>query len=137
MTCEQLDTKSPIINTTKNLAMWAVSWVGSAALATLGHQLLWTDNITLSLIAIAINLLLGVQMIRAYIKHVKALDELQQKVQIEAAAITAGTGLVAGSSYSYLSNFGVIQQEASIAVLIVIMAIAYIGAIIVGIWRYR
>ncbi|WP_105201293.1 MULTISPECIES: hypothetical protein [unclassified Pseudoalteromonas] len=137
MTCEQLDSRPAVINTTKQLALWTGAWVGSAALATLGHQLLWTNNISLSLIAIAINLLLGMQMIRAYIKHIKALDELQQKVQIEAAAITAGTGIVAGSSYSYLSNFGVIQQEANIAVLIVIMALAYIAAIIIGMWRYR
>ncbi|MBS3798015.1 MULTISPECIES: hypothetical protein [unclassified Pseudoalteromonas] len=137
MTCEQLDSRPAVINTTKKLAIWTGAWVGSAALATLGHQLLWTDNITLSLIAIVINLLLGVQMIRAYIKHLKALDELQQKVQIEAAAITAGTGIVAGSSYSYLSSFGVIQQEADISVLIVIMALAYIAAIIIGMWRYR
>ena len=66
---------------TAHLAYWTIAWTASMALATFGPKFIWEENSALTILAILLNLGLGVGMILPNIRHIKGLDELQQKIQ--------------------------------------------------------
>ena len=113
-------------NTTINLARWTIAWLITLALATFSPQFSWGESKTLTLLAILLNLLVGFGMIIANKNHLKSLDELQQKIMLEAMAITLGIGLVVGLSYSLLDITNIISVDAQISTLILIMGITNI-----------
>jgi len=113
-------------NTTINLARWTIAWLITLALATFSQQFTWGESKTLTLLAILLNLLVGFGMIIANKNHLKSLDELQQKIMLEAMAITLGIGLVVGLSYSLLDITNIISVDAQISTLILIMGITNI-----------
>ena len=121
---------------TKNLALWTLLWLVSLALATFGPKFIWNENTTWSIIAIAINTGFGVGLIRAHIKHLTALDELQKKVQLDAMGIALGVGIVGGLSYSVMDIANVISSDAEIAFLVMLISISYMIALVVGKKRY-
>ena len=69
---------------TKHLAYWTFAWVLTTALASFGPKLMWDSNSLYSLLAIALNVIVGIFMVLANIKQMKSLDELQQKIQLDA-----------------------------------------------------
>ncbi len=121
---------------TKWLAVWTIAWTLSMALATFPPKFIWDYAQTLSLLAIALNLLLGAGMIWANKRHMQGLDELQQKIQLEAMAITLGVGLVVGLAYSVLDTAQLIGQ-AEISQLVILQGLTYMGAVAFGQLRYR
>ena len=121
---------------TKNLALWTLLWVVSLALATFGPKFIWTENTTLSLLAIAINTAFGTAMIWANIKHLSALDELQKKIQLDAMGIALGVGIVGGLTYSVMDIANVISSDAEIGFLVMLISISYMTALLVGKKRY-
>ena len=62
-------------------------------------------------------------MIIANRDHLKSLDELQQKVQLEAMSITLGVGLIAGLAYSNLDTSNVVPFDAEISHLVIGMGL--------------
>lgn len=122
---------------TARLAAWTLAWVLSLALAKFGPEHLWDGNEVASGLAIAQNVAIGIGMIVAHARFLQGIDELQRKIQMEAMAITLGTGMVGGLAYSTVSNAGLIESGAEIGPLIVLMAVVYIAAIAVGTLRYR
>lgn len=121
---------------TVKLGLWTLAWVISMALATFGPRFLW-DGDAVTVIAIGINLLIGVGMIRANRGHLKSLDEMQQKIHLEAMALTLGMGLVVGLAYSALDVANVIAFDAEISHLVILMGLTYLAAVIVGNRKYR
>ncbi len=122
---------------TLTLARWTAAWLITLALATFSPQFSWGESKILTLLAILLNLLVGIGMIIANKNHLKNLDELQQKIMFEAMAITLGVGLVTGLSYSLLDITNIIPFDAEISNMYFIMGFTYIISIAVIKRRYQ
>lgn len=129
--------KSHIHEKTVHLAVWTAGWVITMALATFGPEFLWDSRQWLTLIAIIVNLGLGLGMIVANIRHLKALDEMMQKIQLQAMGLALGVGVVGGLSYSLLDTTNTISSDAEIAYLVILIAITYLVSLMVNHRRYR
>ena len=125
-----------IKKTTKNLAIYTALWTISMAVATFGPKFIWEGNKTLTFIGVLANAIFGVFMILANIKHLKGLDELQKKIQLEGMAIALGVGIVGGLSYSLLDTTNLIAQDAEISFLVILIAITYLASVLIGQKRY-
>ena len=123
-------------NRIAQLATWTGLWVISQAVAAFGPLFLWDERSIFTVIAIIATLLFGLGMIRANIKHLRSLDELQQKIHLEAMGLTLGLVLVFGLSYSLLDTTNLIPFDAEISVVVVFMGLTYLAAIMVNNWRY-
>ena len=123
-------------NRIAQLATWTGLWVISQAAAAFGPLFLWDEQSIFTVIAIIATLLFGLGMIRANIKHLRSLDELQQKIHLEAMGLTLGLVLVFGLSYSLLDTTNLIPFDAEISVVVVFMGLTYLAAIMVNNWRY-
>ena len=102
-----------------------------------GPKFLWNENKTFTIIAILINLAVGIGVIYANRKHLNSLDELQRKVQLEAMGITLGVAVIFGLSYSMLDTTNLIGYDAEISHLVILIGLTYLGAAIIGNLRYR
>jgi hypothetical protein len=122
---------------TINLMFWTVAWVLTVALVTFGPKFIWGENALYTSISLIVNVLVGVGMIFANIHHLRGLDELEQRIHLEAMGITLGVTLVAGIAYSMMDTTNLITADAEISILVVIMAITYMAAIIIGRLRFR
>lgn len=119
------------------LALWTGAWLLTTALAVFGQRYFWESAEGLTFLAILINLGAGVGMMVANIKHLKALDELMQKIQLEAMAFALGVGVVGGLSYSLMDTTNVIGSDAEISYLVILIALTYLAATFIGTKRYR
>jgi uncharacterized protein YacL len=116
---------------------WTGAWVVTMALANFGPRLIWEFNNSLTLIAILINMAVGFGMIGANKRHLKGLDEMQQKIQLEAMALSLGIGLVVGLAYSTLDVTNLITSDAEISHLVILMGLTYLGGVYAGLRKYR
>jgi hypothetical protein len=122
---------------TKRLAIWTGAWVATMAIATFGSLLVWPEIIWLKVVSVVINLLIGIGVIFANKRHLEGLDELQQKIQLDAMAISLGVGLIAGTSYSTLDNINLISFDAEISHLVMLIGVTYLLGVIFGQRRYQ
>lgn len=113
---------------TAKLAVWTVAWLVTLAIATFGPKFLWNWNDGITTAATLVNLLVGIGMIVANKNHLRSLDEMQQKIYLEAMAITLGVGLVVGLAYSNLDVSEVIAFHAEIAHVVMVMGLTFIGS---------
>jgi hypothetical protein len=86
---------------------------------------------------VLINLGIGFGMIWTNKRHLQGLDEMQQRIHLEAMALTLGIALVVGLSYSVLDIANVITFNAEISHLVFVMGFTYMAAIVTGTRRYR
>lgn len=114
-----------------------MAWVLSLALVTFGAKFIWDFNVTISIILILVNLLIGIGMIIANIRLLQKMDELQRKIQMDAMGITLGIALVAGIGYSALDITNVIKFDAEISHLVFLLGITYLVSILIGNARYK
>jgi len=131
------DWKNRVNKTTAHLAGWTTGWVITMAVATFGPTYLWDFQQWLTIIAILLNLSLGLGMIVAYIRHLKTQDEMMQKIQLQAMAMALGVGVVGGLSYSLLDTTNIISSGAKIPYLVILICITYLVSIFVNSKRYR
>jgi hypothetical protein len=82
------------IRTNVRLGLWTLAWVITMAIVTFGPKFLWAGNDTLTIAGIALNLSIGLGIIFANYRHIQSLDELHQKVQLEATALALGIAVV-------------------------------------------
>ena len=122
---------------TRRLAGWTAAWVITMAIAVFGAHFVWTSSPGLTLAGILLNLAVGVGMIMANRRHLKGLDEMQQKIQLEAMALSLGVGLIGGLAYSNLDVTNLIAFDAEISHLVILMALTYMVGIAFGVRRYR
>lgn len=122
---------------TVRLAIWTGAWLITTALASFGPKLIWDFNNLISVSAILLNILVGAGMIWANKRFLQDLDELQQKIQLEAMALALGIGLILGLGYSLLDIAQVISFDAEISHLIIVMSITYLIGMKSGQVRYR
>jgi hypothetical protein len=65
------------------------------------------------------------------------LDELQQKVYLNALGITVGVAVIAGVPFSVMGLYHVIPFHAEIWHMLLLMGLTFIVSFLYGTWRYR
>lgn len=127
-------------NSAKNTALlrnWAAAWVITTAIATFGPKLVWDFATVPTVGAVLLSLGVGLGMIVANKRYVQGLDEMQQKIFLQAGALTLGVGLVCGLSYEQLEDVGLISFEPEISHLVILMCLTFLASMIAGHRRYR
>ncbi len=70
-------------------------------------------------------------MILANIRHLKGIDELQRKIQLEAMGIALGLAVMAGLAYSSLDQTNIISYNAEISHLVILIGVTYMAGILI------
>jgi hypothetical protein len=122
---------------TVRLGFWTLGWVATMAVANFGPKFLWGHNESFTVVAILINMAVGAGMILANKRHLQGLDEMHQKIQLEAMALSLGVGLIVGLSYSNLDVTNIISADAEISHVVILMGLTYLAGVIVGNRKYR
>lgn len=119
------------------LGFWTAAWILTMALANFGPKFIWQSNESITILAIVINMVIGFGMILANRRHLRGLDEMHQKIQLEAMAVSLGVALVVGLSYSNLDITNVIAFDAEISHLVILMGLTYGLGVMFGLRKYR
>jgi len=122
---------------TIRLGYWTGTWLVTMAVATFGPLLVWQSNQWLTVFAITLNLGTGFGMIVANKLHLQGLDEMHQKIQLEAMALSLGVGLVVGLGYSMMDVTNLIAFDAQISHLVILVGLTYGTGVFVGLRKYR
>jgi len=123
--------------TTVSLAKWTISWVITVAIPAFGPTLFWGENTLINLLAILLNVGVGIGMIMANIRHLETLDELMKKIHLDAMGIALGAAVVGGIAYSMLDATNVIPFDAEIGGLVVLISLTYIATLIINMRKYK
>src|SRR5271156_4545632 len=102
------------------LFLWNGAWGAAAALMAFGPKFLWNKALVFTLLAVGLDVAVGVGMILANKKYVMELDELQRTVYLNALAITVGVALVVGTPFSVMNAYHVIPFNADIGHLVIL-----------------
>jgi hypothetical protein len=129
--------QSRICASTIRLAQWTGAWLAATALMAFGPKFLWNKTLGFTLLALGIDVVVGVGMILANKKYLEDLDELQRKVHLNALAIAVGVALIAGIPYSMMDAYDVIPFKANISHLVMLMSLTYLVSYLYGARRYR
>ncbi len=122
---------------TVHLAFWTIAWVATMALAAFGPKLLWDYHVVLTALGVLLNVCVGIAMVMANARHLRGLDEMQQKIFLDACALTLGVGLVFGSGYELLEDIRLISFEPEISHLIILMGLTFVASTLAGYRKYR
>ena len=116
---------------TINLAKWTFAWCLTLAVASFGPHLIWDQQALFSIIAIVVNVLVGIKMILANKQQLLGLDEMQQRMQLNAMGITLGASLVFGLAYSVVQSSKLISFDADFSHLIIFMSLTYLASLLI------
>lgn len=122
---------------TVRLACWTFAWVATMAVAALGPKYFWAFATLPTILALVVNLGIGIGMIAANSRYLQGLDELHKKIFLDASALTLGLGLVCGLSYELLENIKLISFEPEISHLVVLMCLTFLAGLIFGHRKYQ
>jgi hypothetical protein len=129
--------QSRVRATVIRLFRWNGAWAAATALMAFGPKFLWTKASVFTLLAVGLDIAVGIGMILANKNYLAELDELQRKVQLNSMAITLGVGLVAGVPFSVLDSYHMIPFHADIADLLILMSLTFLVSNLYGARRYR
>tara|TARA_B110000971_G_scaffold1880_1_gene2124 strand:+ start:152 stop:529 length:378 start_codon:yes stop_codon:yes gene_type:complete len=121
----------------KEFRLWTLAWTLSMAIATFGPQFLWNEESVGTLLAIIVNLILGIRMILANRKFINSGDELQKKIHLESLGLTLGLAVIVGLSYSLLDQKNLISGDAEISVLVLFIGITYLVTMTINNRKYK
>ncbi len=119
---------------TLKLAASTSLWLLSFALLTFID---WSSSPGLKLVALGLNIAAGIYMIMRNRANLLGLDELQQRIQLNAMGTTLGIGLISFPILTTLNQASVLAVEADLTVLLVVMSLCYLGAVLLGQLRYK
>ena len=124
---------------TAQFVLWTVAWAASLAVARFGPQQFWDPQVNqvASWAAVAVNVLVGLVWIVAFARFLRALDDLQRKIMLDALAVTLGVGWVAGFAYFVADAAGLIAFDLNIAFFPALLGVVYLVAYAIGSIRYR
>ncbi len=126
-----------IAKSSLHLLRWTTTWVATTALAAFGPRLIWDFATLPTIFAILVNLGIGFRLILQIKRYVQALDELGQKIFLDASAITLGVVMVCGVSYELLEDIRLISGEPQISFLIALMSLTFMASHLAGHRKYR
>jgi hypothetical protein len=118
-------------------ARWSGAWLAASALMSFGPKFLWSKALMFTLLAVGLDVAVGVGLILACKKYVVELDELQQKVYLNALGITVGVAVIAGVPLSVMNGYHVIPFRAEIPHLVILMSLTFAVSTVYGSVRYR
>ncbi|WP_438864863.1 hypothetical protein [Neptunicella sp.] len=121
---------------TLKMAYWTGAWLVTLALATFGPIFLWQQTM-LSHAATIVNLLVGIGMLVANHKHLQVQDELQQKIQLEAMALTLGVVVIVGMAYGTIQGDQLLNVKNTLSNLMFIIGITYLIGVFIGRRKYQ
>ena len=116
---------------------WTMAWLVTTALVKFGTLYIWQSNKLFTGLAILLNVIIGLGMVLAVKRYLVGLDEMQQKIQMDAMALSLGVGLVIGLGYQNMGQTNLIPFEAEVSHMIMLMSITYIVGIFAGLRKYR
>jgi hypothetical protein len=119
------------------LFRWNGAWGVATLLMAIGPKFLWNKALVFTLLAVGLDVAVGVGMILANKNYLAELDELQRKVQLNSMGITLGVGLIAGVPLSVMDAYRLIPFHADIAYLLILMALTFGVSNLYGTRRYR
>lgn len=119
------------------LGYWTLGWLATTAIAAFGPKLVWDFATLPTVLGVLINVVVGFGMILATRRHLLGLDEMQQKIFLDAGALTLGVGLVCGLSYELLEDIKLITFEPEISHLAILMCLTFMVGMIVGHRKYQ
>ena len=119
------------------LFRWNGAWGAATALMAFGPKFLWNKALVFTLLAVGLDVAVGVGMILANKKYIAELDELQRKVHLNSLGITVGVAVVAGVPFSVMDSYHVIPFHANIAHLVILMSLTFVVSNLYGTRRYR
>lgn len=119
-----------------HLAFWTWSWVLTLAIATFGPVFFWEEKSALTIVAIVVNLAIGILMVLANRKLFNHYDELERKIHLESMGLTLGLAVIIGLTYSLLDQKNLIHSDAEIGFLVGFIGITYIISLMVNRKRY-
>jgi len=131
------DYRSRVRTNTRQLAGWTGVWVGTCALMAFGPKFLWNRAPVFTLLAIGLNICVGIGMVVANKKYLVEQDELQRTIMLNAMGITLGVALIIGIPYSVMSSYDMIPFKADVAHLLMLMGLTYAASNLYGQRRYR
>ena len=115
---------------------WTFAWSMTMVLADKAILYEWHSSALISAIAILLNAGIGIGMILSYLRHLKSMDELQRKIQLDALAIAMGVALVGSFSYSLMVTAKFIT-DVEVSDIILLMTFTFVVSVTVGHVRYR
>ena len=119
------------------LFRWNGAWGVATALMAFGPKFLWNRALGFTLLAVGLDIAVGIGMILANKNYLAELDELQRKVQLNSMGVTLGVGLIVGVPFSVMGLYHVISFHAEIWHLLLLMGLTFMFSIAYGNWRYR
>jgi cytochrome c biogenesis protein CcdA len=119
-----------------HLAFWTWSWVLTLAIATFGPEFFWEEKSALTIVAIVVNLAIGILMVLANRKLFNHYDELERKIHLESMGLTLGLTVIIGLTYSLLDQKNLIHSDAEIGFLVGFISITYMISLMVNRKRY-
>ncbi|RUO56156.1 hypothetical protein [Pseudidiomarina homiensis] len=122
---------------TLGLALWTAAWLISTAAATAVATTYAEEHYGLKLALVIINLVIGGVMIEMNRRHIMALDELQQKIHLQAMGITLGVTVIVGLAYNIADIGNLYAGDAEFSYLLILMSLSYLFSIIIGTRRYQ
>jgi len=125
------------IRATGGLVALTIAWAASLALARFGPGLWGDSRPAATWAAVIANLVVGVGWIVAMTRFLRAIDELERKIMLDALAVTLGAGWVVGFGYIVADRAGLVPVEADIAALPALMGVVFSVAFLMGKLRYR
>jgi hypothetical protein len=122
---------------TVKLVIWTLTWAATLAAARFGPELVWDSQQVASWAAVAVNVLAGIAWVVAFARFLRALDDLQRKIMLDALAVTLGVGWVVGFAYFVADAAGLVAYDLNIALFPALLGVVYLTAFVVGGIRYR
>jgi hypothetical protein len=119
------------------LFRWTGAWGAATALMAFGPKFLWNKAPVFTLLAVGLDVAVGVGMFLANKNYLAELDELQRKVQLNSMGITLGVGLIAGAPLSVMNSYHLIPFHADIPNLLILMGLTFAVSNLYGTRRYR
>ncbi len=135
--CEKNNYQTKNNANTVKLRNWTIAWVVTMAIATFAPRVIWEFNTALTITAVLINLGVGFKMLVANRDYLRGLDEMQQKILLEAMALALGVGLVVGLNYEMLEDIKLITYQPELSHIVFLMVITYGLAVISGHRKYQ
>ena len=105
------------------MVLWVFIWMASLTVADKAALYGWWEDGWLTLLAVAVNVALGLGMMVAFMRLMRGMDELQRKIQLDALSMALGT-------------WGYIVDE-EVTDIFMLMCVSYSAAVLIGVWRYR
>lgn len=134
--CRRSDYDSRSIRDNLVMVLWVFIWMASLTVADKAALYGWWEDGRLTLLAVAVNVALGLGMMVAFMRLLRGMDELQRKIQLDALSMALGISLVGCAAYSLLVTWGYIVDE-EVTDIFMLMCVSYSAAVLIGVWRYR